>query len=74
MKLWPTSAVREKSKLEKRLESLPTHQVQLWADVYLNEVGTKLLEHTREGNRDALVQAEQSAATLLTVVQELRRR
>ena len=62
------------TKLEKRLRALPHYQLQGWADTYLNEVGQYLLLNGREGGREALDMAEQSAAALMAVVQELKRR
>lgn len=68
------SEKRASSKLETRLQALPAYQLQSWADTYLNEVGQYLLLHSREGGQDALGLAEQSAAALSAVVQEMKRR
>lgn len=62
------------TKLEQRLRALPPHQLQGWADAYLNEVGQYLLLHNREGGHEALDLAEESATALLATVKELRRR
>lgn len=61
-------------RLEKRLQQLPPYQLQGWADTCLNEVGQYLLQHTREGGREALDLAEESAVALLAVVREMQRR
>lgn len=62
------------SKVAARAGALHTHAVAAWADTYLNETGRALLMYSREGDSGFLDEAEESAAALLAMVQELKRR
>lgn len=62
------------TKLEQRAKALGHPQVRDWADTYLNECGRALLAHSREGDLASLVEAEEAAVALLTLVRELKSR
>lgn len=62
------------SKLEKRIQKLPQHQLLGWADTYLSWTGQALLAQSKEGGDLSLREAEEAATTLLAVIVEMRRR
>ena len=62
------------SKLERRVSSLPTHDLIPWAEQCLVGGGKALLDYNRDHEPYHLDEAELASNALLAVVYELRRR
>ena len=62
------------SKLEKRVASIPTHDLIGWAENALFEIGKGLTHSIRDNNEDALAEMEMGAEALLAITKELRKR
>jgi hypothetical protein len=62
------------SKIEKRVSTIGTYDLVLWAENALYVIGKEITHHQRDKNADALYEAELGAEALLAIVRELRSR
>jgi len=69
-----TKAEREKSKLEKRVESLPTSELVGWSETTLYSISRNLSAWQREKNQFYLSEARVGAEALLAVIATLSER
>lgn len=63
-----------KTKLEARVEKIPTPDLLQWAEQALFGIGRSLSDWQRGNSREALVEAEQGSEALHAVMRELRKR
>lgn len=69
-----TKAEREKSKIEKRVESLPTSELVGWSETTLYSISRNLSAWQREKNGFYLSEARVGAEALLAVIATLSER
>lgn len=62
------------SKIEKRVSTIGTYDLILWAENALYVIGKEITHHQRDKNPDALYEAEMGAEALLAIVRELQKR
>lgn len=65
---------REKTRVEKRVEKIPTADLNSWADQALYSIGRDLSQYQRNREAFRLEEAETSAEALLAVIREIRSR
>lgn len=61
------------TKIEKRIQSFPTHDLTIWAETLLPSIGKAVVHHQRD-DVESLIDAETDAETLLAIVKELKKR
>ena len=62
------------TKIQKRVASISTSDLTLWAENALFVIGKEITHHQRHHNIDALLEAELGAEALLAITQELIKR
>lgn len=74
MKIFKKDGPPQPTKLEKRVASIPTHELVGWAENALFEIGKGLTNSLRNPNQDVLAEMEMGAEALLAITKELRKR
>jgi hypothetical protein len=63
-----------KSRIEKRVSTIGTYDLILWAENALYVIGKEITHHQRDKDSNALYEAELGAEALLAIVRELQKR
>jgi hypothetical protein len=74
MKIFKKDGNRQPTKLEKRVASIPTHELIGWAENALFEIGKGLTRSLHDKNPDVLAELEMGAEALLAITKEIRKR
>jgi hypothetical protein len=74
MKILKKDGNPQLTKLEKRVASIPTHDLISWAENALFEIGKGLTHSIHDRNTDVLAELEMGAEALLAITKEIRKR
>jgi hypothetical protein len=74
MKILKRDGNRQLTKLEKRVASIPTHDLVSWAENALFEIGKGLTRSIHDKDPDVLAEMELGAEALLAITKEIRKR
>jgi len=74
MKIFKKDGNPPLTKLEKRVASIPTHELIGWAENALFEIGKGLTRSLHDRNPDVLAELEMGAEALLAITKEIRKR
>jgi hypothetical protein len=74
MKISMKAGLRQQTKIQKRVASISTPDLVLWAENALYVIGKEITHHQRDKNVDSLYEAELGAEALLAITQELKKR
>jgi len=70
-----TPEAGEPSKLDRRVSTLPTHDLVPWAEQCIYAIGRGLSDYSRDPSQvHMVIEAEQGAETLLVLIRELKAR
>jgi len=71
MKILKKDGLRPPTKIQKRVKTIPTSDLILWAENALYVIGKEITHHQRDRSIEALYEAEMGAEALLAITQEL---
>lgn len=74
MKILKRAGRQQPTKLQKRVASISTPELIMWAENALFVIGKELTHHQKDRNIDALSEAEMGAEALLAITQEIKKR